>query len=136
MCGADSCRAAYYRAWHADKRREHPERYGSAFYSARGKPRPGRAARQRPPPKWSWFTPRQAERLEALIAWLGGRWFGATKAQLLERFDDFYPDCRPRTASERRFYRDLADVRATGRFVWAQGRLILAGRAHALPDPE
>lgn len=35
LCGAAECEAAYLRAWHKDKRQQHPERYGTAFYRAR-----------------------------------------------------------------------------------------------------
>lgn len=34
-CSSESCRGAYYRAWHRDARVLHPERYGARFYAAR-----------------------------------------------------------------------------------------------------
>lgn len=130
MCGADFCRRAYYRAWHRANRRAHPERYGDAFYRARGTQRPDR---RRPPPA-PLRVPRLAERLSSIVAAAEARWFGLPKAQLLEDFAEFYPRYAKHTATERRFFRDLRAACASGRLVWTRGVLIRADRVHALAE--
>jgi len=58
LCGSDSCTRLYLRAWHADNRRAHPERYGGAFYRARGTRRPTLPPRRREGPALSSkYTP-------------------------------------------------------------------------------
>jgi hypothetical protein len=74
-----------------------------------------------------------AERLARLAEWICGRWYGATKAQLVEAFEEFYDVCALHSSSERRYYRDMAKLRADG-FVWICGRMVRADRAHALTD--
>lgn len=69
-------------------------------------------------------------------AWLEGRWYGATKAQLLEEFVEFYPDFEPHTACERRFYRDREELLADGRLVYVGTKFIRADRVKSLSDGE
>jgi hypothetical protein len=134
MCGTEECRKAYYREWHRENRKRHPERYGSAFYRARGQTRPKRPpASEASGKRAANIGARSAERLARLAEWICGRWYGATKAQLVEAFEEFYDVCALHSSSERRYYRDMAKLRADG-FVWICGRMVRADRAHALTD--
>lgn len=130
LCGSEECLKAYYQTWHRENRKKHPERYGRAFYRAKGQACPTRP----PPPKRSpRIEARQDERLERLTDWLQGRWFGATKAEIVEEFSEFYRECVSWSSDERRYYRDMAQLRAAG-FVWVRGRMVRANRAHAVPE--
>lgn len=39
-CGGKDCTRAYFRAWHRDAQRRHPERYGGGFYARRARAAP------------------------------------------------------------------------------------------------
>lgn len=72
------------------------------------------------------------ERLRALRAYVVTRWYGATRAQICERFPEWY-STEPHTAGERRFYRDLALLEGVVR---VSGRWVRRERAHAVPGAD
>lgn len=71
----------------------------------------------------------RAFRLEELAAWLDSRYYGAIKRAFGDRFPEYYPELTKSTRGERRLYRDLAVLLASGRFVRVDHVVIRADRA-------
>lgn len=81
------------------------------------------------PPKPSPRSVARAFRLEELAAWLDSRYYGAIKRAFGDRFPEYYPELTKSTRGERRLYRDLAALLASGRFVRVDHVVIRADRA-------
>lgn len=75
------------------------------------------------------------DRIRAVTEWLYNLRFGARKYQIAEHFHEHYGSVAKRSAGERKFYRDLKDIMASGQFVNVSGLIIRADRAAVAVDP-